>query len=172
MLGFDPATVQAWSAVVVACLTLVLVVATIAYVVRTGQMAQEMRRTNDMTQRDTERRLRLQAPALEVAPNDSGLLRDGPNWVYTYVVRNIGATVAYDVRVVTDEGLTSRSQPVEPNGRTLVSLRLRVGDVDSDDAVRPPQPDVRGMVFTDPGGTRWRQVRGGVPEVYEDDDAQ
>ena len=66
MLALDPATVQAWSAVTVAALTAVLVVATVLYVRRTGAMVREMRRTNDAAARNTELALRMQAANLEV----------------------------------------------------------------------------------------------------------
>lgn len=176
VLAFDPATVQAWSAVTVAFLTAVLVVATWLYVRRTGAMVQEMRRTNDAAARNTELTLRMQAANLEVLQgpsyrpqelDENDEPRDGTTWIFEYVVKNVGVGTAYSLALQTDRGYAQANGAIRPNEKEHLSLA-----VPTDDGSEPGRPALKGLYFHDAGGTEWvQQFRSGIlgrPEMMLD----
>jgi hypothetical protein len=177
VLALDPATVQAWSAVAVAVLTAVLVVATVLYVRRTGAMAREMRRTNDAAARNTELTLRMQAANLEVLQgasyrpqilDDNDQPQDGTTWIFEYVVKNVGVGTAYSLALETDKGYIQADGAMRPTEKEHLSLAVPADDV----GAAPDRPALKSLVFEDAGGTWWvQQVRSGIlgrPEMMED----
>lgn len=177
MLALDPATVQAWSAVAVAVLTAVLVVATVLYVRRTGAMVREMRRTNDAAARNTELTLRMQAANLEVLQertyrpqvfDENGEPQDGTTWVFEYMVENVGVGTAYGLWIQTDKGNMKADGAIRPTEKETLSLALPADA----GGLEPDRPTLKSLYFGDAGGTQWvQQFRGGVlgrPETMLD----
>jgi hypothetical protein len=158
--GIDwPAVVQAASAVAIGVLTFVLVRATTRYVTETRKMADEMRRTNDMSQRDRERTLRLQAPSLRLW--QSGEWRNGGEVKVELRAANDGATSAHDVRIQTDHGEAPLIDVVVPGEMEMTALTWSTTDDGSQ------RVEFKSVTFLDRGGTRWRQRPGELPVLDE-----
>jgi hypothetical protein len=177
VLALDPATVQAWSAVAVAVLTAVLVLATWLYVRRTGAMVKEMRRTNDAAARNTELTLRMQAANLEVLQgpwhrpqvlDENNEPVDGTTWIGEYVVKNVGVGTAYGVALETDKGYAQADGAIRPTEKEHLSLAVPADDVGDE----PDRLALKSLMFEDAGGTWWvQQFRSGIlgrPEMMED----
>jgi hypothetical protein len=155
MIGLDPATVQAWSAVVVAALTLVLAGATVAYVRRTAELATQAKRTNDLAYANTERTLRLEAPSFTVQEGGRALIEELEEWAF----RNVG----HQVVIKTAFGSSDPTTVVNDNAPHGVEMRVPFSVLDRE--APPAHPKVQQIVFTDPGGTRWSQMPEELPRL-------
>ena len=114
VFGLDSDQVQAVSAVAIVLLTGALVWATSSYVRRTTQMAEEMRRTNQLTE-DNMLRLARQAAARLTFELIGGATVEGVDDVTDMVVRNQGRGAAHEV-VLQLDGMIVELGYIGPGG--------------------------------------------------------
>ena len=150
----NPPTVQA-------ILTGVLVLVTVVYVLFTRKMAAAMVAGNKLQQRNLERILSAQAPALRIVLSKSIEDEGGSTVDGTFMVINYGASMAYDVIITTDWG-----QATLPfiNNDTNTEFVVSIG---KSDWVRGMVPALQVVRFSDRGGNTWRQGPTGPPELTD-----
>jgi hypothetical protein len=150
-----PAWVQAGSAVVIAGLTVALVIATSRYVRASRTMADEMRRTNEMAERQTVRALRKQAARLHVKAGGWDAPNDEHGWRFQYAVENAGEGTAHDVVLSFDDREVQADQSIAHGSLELVTLSYSIDESDPTD--QPEHPPVQSVVFRDADGSWWIQ---------------
>jgi hypothetical protein len=111
MVAFDPAAVQAWSAVAIAVLTAVLVGVTIAYVVHTAHLAKYARESAQ----SAERLLLLESMPVVIPQPGSGSSGGGTKTIHvTLTNKGRHAAVNASVRVSGQGGLELGPKSVPP----------------------------------------------------------
>lgn len=166
----SPAAVQAVSAVAVVILTAALVGVTAKYVKLTSRLATEAENATKLSERNFERTVLMNAPALLVAegPYFEPDPRDAAKMAFRVAVVNVGAGVATEIGVEVDgwpEPLTFLAQvPVQSgpmqSAIQLVCLGLQPRGEDHVLAISR-------FLFTDLGGTRYGQPVGGRPTIED-----
>ena len=152
----------------IACLTLVLVGATIAYVKSTGKLAQEAKRTDDMAARNLERTLLMTAPSLVITDGPYAENIDETRLRLRVSVLNGGDSTATEIEaVIADWPAISFEVAVPPRSTLPVALVVYMARMtdrsgerrDLGESTNPPK--LEEFRFTDPNGTRYRQPVGG-----------
>jgi hypothetical protein len=151
----------------VAVLTGVLVWRTGQYVSKTQKLADEAKRTNDLSAANFERSIRLEAPSLEIRPGplERGETRD-PNAVVIQElsIKNTGRTAASHVYVETTWGTVELMEPsIAPGETTFTHVTLPLAAWNQDGVY------VTRSLFFDIGGTRWFQSPSELPRPLPGD---
>ena len=110
------------------------------------------------------RRLTLSLPPIEPSKGWHILGR----WSFTYRAKKVGGSVAHDVTLHTNVGEATCAEPVEPDGQWYnIALPTPSASWRPEDSKSPLHPTIGVVTFTDPGGTKWRQTPGRLPEVAD-----